>query len=594
MAKVRRRLVAIFSADVVGYSRLMGDDERATMVTLQTYRSVFHRHISDYGGRVVDMAGDSVLALFASVVEAVKCAMGVQDELERHNAELPDRRKMFFRVGINLGDIFEEADGTVYGNGVNVAARLEGLAEPGGLCLSGTAYEQIEGKIDGVFEDIGEHPVKNIAKPVRVFRLAYHDTIPIKAITGDESKLASAGRPSIAVLPFDNLSGDSEQEYLADGMAEDLITALSHIRWLSVIARNSTFTYKGQAVDVKRVGREMGVRYVLEGSVRKGRDRVRITAQLIDAVSGNHIWAKRYDRDLADLFEVQDELTEAIAGEIEPELAHVERERAHRRPPENLDAWECYQRGLWHMWQLNREDNGEAQRLFLRAATLDPGASSAFAGLAHSRFLGVALGFSDAAAEDLQKAQEAALTAVAIDMKDAIAHCVLGRICTALGDHRAALIELDKAIELNPSFALAHHGRGLCLLLTGRWDEAVPELEQAVRLSPHDPYAHVFLAVQAAAHNALGQFRLGEAAALRAARHPRATFWAYAHLAQSLAGQERFEQAREALNTLLELRPDFSREFFDRVWPNADLTLVTAYFGLLRDAGMNVPQDAEG
>ena len=301
MTDAKRRLAIILSADVAGYSQLMGDDERATMDTLNAYRDVFRRHISARDGRVVDTAGDSVLALFYSIVEAVQCAVDVQGEIEACNAGLPEHRRMRFRVGVNLGDIFEQDDGTIYGNGVNVAARLESLAEPGGIWLSGSAHEQVEGKTNRRFEDVGTHAVKNIARPVRAFRVTGRET---SAVTASERPRTSSGKPSIAVLPFDNLSGDLEQEYFADGMAEDLITALSRIRWLFVIARSSTFTYKGQAVDVKRVGQEMGARYVLEGSVRRGGDRVRITAQLIEATTASHIWAKRYYRNMADVFAI--------------------------------------------------------------------------------------------------------------------------------------------------------------------------------------------------------------------------------------------------------------------------------------------------
>ena len=564
MAEAKRRLAAILSADVAGYSRLMGDDERATMDTLNAYRDVFREHISDHDGRVVDTAGDSVLAVFDSVVEAVQCAVDVQGELEGCNANLPEDRRMRFRVGVNLGDIFEQDDGTIYGDGVNVAARLESLAEPGGICLSGSAHEQVVGKTNCEFEDIATHAVKNIERPVRAFRVTGAGA---PAVAPSPKPLTGLGRPSIAVLPFDNLSGDPEQEYFADGIAEDLITALSRIRWLFVIARNSTFTYKGQAVDVKHVGQEMGVRYVLEGSVRKSGDRVRITAQLNEATTGNHIWAKRYDRQLADIFAIQDELTEAIAGEIEPELAEVERERAHRKPPDSLNAWDCYQRGLWHMWQLTRDENAEAQRLLQRAADIDPGFAPALAGLAHSHFGAVVLAFSDTVSEDLEKARQAALRAVAIDVRDATAHCVLGQVDTALGDLSSAIGELETAIDLNPSFARAHFGLAQCLMFTGRSEAAVPEFELAERLSPHDPLISIFQTVRAAAHSVLGQFQQAEECARRALRHPRASFWAYAHLAMALAGRGKSEQARAAVSTLLEMQPNFSPEFFERVWP---------------------------
>jgi TolB-like protein/Tfp pilus assembly protein PilF len=588
MADAKRRLAVILSADVAGYSRLMGDDERATMDTLNAYRDVFRRHISDRDGRVVDTVGDSVLALFGSVVEAVQCAADVQEELEGCNAGLPEDRRMRFRVGVNLGDILEQDDGTIYGNGVNVAARLESLAEPGGISLSGSAHEQVEGKTNCNFEDFGTHAVKNIARPVQVFRVTGTGAA---AATAPEKPFASPDKPSIAVLPFDNLSGDPEQEYFADGMAEDLITALSRIRWLFVIARNSTFTYKGQAVDVKRVGQEMGVRYVLEGSVRKSGDRVRVTAQLIEATTGNHIWAKRYDRKLADIFAIQDELTEAIAGEIEPELADVERERASREPPESLNAWGCYQRGLWHMWQLEAGENAEAQRLLQRATDLDPGFAPAFAGLALSHHFDVTLAFRDTVSEDLEKAHQAALRAVEIDVRDASAHCVLGRVHMTLGDHSSAVAELETAIDLNPSLALARYSLALCLMITGRSEAAIPEFALAEQLSPHDPHFSVFQAVRAAAHNVQGQFQQAEECARRASRLPGARLWAYAHLAQALAGQGKSEEARAALNTLLEIQPDFSPEFFERMWPNTDRTFFAAYFDLLHKAGLDIPDE---
>ena len=301
MAEAKRKLAAILAADVVGYSRLMGDDERATVAALNASREIFRAHVSEHDGRVADTAGDSVLAVFESVVEAVQCASEVQTTLGARNRDLPEDRRMAFRIGINLGDIIEQDDGTIYGDGVNVAARLESLAEAGGICLSGSAHEHVEGKTDYGFEDIGEHDVKNIAHPVRTYRMA----VDGQARSTEPAKTQPlSDKPSIAVLPFDNLSGDPEQEYFVDGIAEDLITAFSRMRWLSVTARNSTFSYKGQSPDVRQVGRELGVRYVLEGSVRKGGNRVRISAQLIDASDGNHIWAQRYDRELADIFDL--------------------------------------------------------------------------------------------------------------------------------------------------------------------------------------------------------------------------------------------------------------------------------------------------
>ena len=392
MAEAKRTLLAILAADVAGYSRLMGDDERATMDMLNVCRDVFRKHISDHGGRVVDTAGDSVLATFPSVVEAVSCAVDVQGDLVECNADLPESRRMLFRIGVNLGDVFEQNDGTIYGDGVNVAARLEGLADPGKIAVSEDAYRQVEGKTELVFEDIGEHAVKNIVRPVRGYRIIVDEQI--SSVASSKAPAISA-RPSIAVLAFENLSGDQEQEYFADGIAEDLITELSRLRWLQVTARNSSFTYKGEAADVRQVGNDLGVRYVVEGSVRKVGDRVRITAQLIDTGTGNHLWAERYDRDLSDIFALQDEITETLVATLQGEVGEFERERAHRKPPESLDAWESYQRGLWHLWRMNAKDMAEARRLLQRAGNLDPNFAQAFAALGFAMFLQVFHSFAD-------------------------------------------------------------------------------------------------------------------------------------------------------------------------------------------------------
>ena len=370
----RRKLAAILSADVVGYSRLMQDDDTATVETLTKYRAIFSDFVNRHEGRIVDSPGDNILAEFDSPVEAVQCAVEIQNELSRRNLQLADHRQMHFRIGINLGDILSRDDGTIYGDGVNVAARLESLAEPGGITVSGTVFDHAENKLPVAFDFTGEQQVKNIAKPVRAYRVIAETALAAPPST--DKPLTLPGKPSIAVLPFDNLSGDPEQEYFADGIAEDLITTLSHIRWMFVTARNSTFAYKGQSPDVRQVGKELAVRYVLEGSVRKGGNRVRISAQLVDASTGNHVWAQRYDRELDDLFALQDEITETLVAALQREVGEFERERAHRKPPENLDAWESYQRGLWHLWRFGAEDMVEARRWFQRWSAPYPGQSS--------------------------------------------------------------------------------------------------------------------------------------------------------------------------------------------------------------------------
>src|ERR1700720_3796294 len=369
--RVERRLSAILAADIAGYSALMGADEARTVRDLKGHQAVVLPMVGEFGGRIIDTAGDGILAEFPSVVNAVKCAVAIQSKMAERNATIEPERRMQFRVGINIGDVvYDEA--RIYGDGINVAARLEGIAEAGGICISSKVYEEISGRIDLACEDIGEQQLKNIARPVR----AYH--VRVDSIATSVPAPALPDKPSIAVLPFLNMSGDPEQEYFADGMTEDLITDLSKVSGLFVIARNSTFTYKGKAVDVKGVGRELGVRFLLEGSVRKSGNRVRITAQLIDAATGNHIWAEHYDGELNDIFDLQDKVTTRVVGAIAPKLEQVEIERAKRKPTESLDAYDHYLRGMASLHQWTNESSDEALRLFYRAFELDPGFASAY------------------------------------------------------------------------------------------------------------------------------------------------------------------------------------------------------------------------
>jgi TolB-like protein/Tfp pilus assembly protein PilF len=584
----KRRMAAVLAADVAGYSRLMGADEEATIAALGRARAVFREQVSTRNGRVVDTAGDSVLSVFESIIEAVRCALAVQETLAARNADVPEDRRMCFRIGIHFGDIVEQNDGTVYGDGVNIAARLESLADPGGVMISDAAHMHVRRSADVVFSDAGEHDVKNIARPVRAYRILVNG----QAESAEPPKsLPLPDKPSIAVLPFDNLSGDPEQEYFVDGIAEDLITAFSRMRWLSVTARNSTFSYKGQSPDVRQVGRELGVRYVLEGSVRKGGNRVRISAQLIDATDGNHLWAQRYDRELEDIFDVQDEITLTIAGAIEPELAQIERERARRKPAENLDAWDLCQRGLWHLWQFTKDDNEEAQRLFNRAFVIEPRLAAARAHLSFSHFLDSVMGYSDAPQKSIALAEAAAKQAIAIDDKDAMAHSTLGRILTTKGDNTAAIEEQRAAIDLNPSFAMAHYGLGLALTLRGQAAEAVPEFEMASRLSPHDTQMWLFETLAAIAHILLGQFEIAEQLARSAIRRPGAGLWAHAALATVLGRVGRVEEARKSLAKLLELKPDFSQEWFESILIGVDPSFTDAIFEGLYKAGLEATKN---
>ncbi len=352
-ARVQRRLAAILAADVAGYSRLMGADEEGTLAALKELRrELADPKIKEHRGRIVKTTGDGLLVEFASVVDAVRCAVEVQQEMAERNVGVPEEQRIQFRIGINLGDIIKDGR-DIYGDGVNVAARLEALAEPGGICVNRVVRDQVRDKLDFAFEDAGEQRVKNIARPLRVYHVR-PGQVANEEMSAAQPPLALPDKPSLAVLPFTNMSGDPEQEFVSDGIAEDVISALSHYPSLFVIARNSTFTYKGRAVDVKQVGRELGVRYVLEGGVRKAGNRIRVTAQLIEAETGNHVWANRYDRDLADIFAVQDEITHALTTALTPAIADAELRRAIRKPPESLDAWAAYQRGLWHLSKATR------------------------------------------------------------------------------------------------------------------------------------------------------------------------------------------------------------------------------------------------
>jgi len=375
--RVQRRLAAIMATDVVGYSRLMGADDTGTLAALKELREeLIDPTIAEYQGRIVKLMGDGALVEFASAVDAVECAVIIQRNMADRTAHQGESERILFRIGINIGDIIIDGD-DIYGDGVNVAARLEGEAAAGGICISSDAYRQVAGKIDCTFEDLGELTLKNITSPVRAYQVQLDSA---SASTSVVLKLPD--KPSIAVLPFENMSGDPEQEYFADGIAEDIITGLSRFHWFFVIARNSSFTYKGSAVDVKQVARELGVQYVLEGSVRKGGNRVRITAQLIDALTGRHVWAERYDRDLDDIFAVQDEISEAITTTVSPAFISAEAQRAEHKPPDNLDAWDYCMRGNWYLSRRGKEDIAQARQLFEEALERDPNSCTALCGLA--------------------------------------------------------------------------------------------------------------------------------------------------------------------------------------------------------------------
>jgi adenylate cyclase len=469
---VERKLTTVLAADVVGYSRLMGADEVGTLARLKSLRKeLVQPKIAEGRGRIVKLMGDGLLAEFPSVVEAVRCAVAIQQDMAGREADLSDERRIRLRIGVNLGDIIVEGS-DIYGDGVNVAARLEGLAEPGGICISGKVYEEVRTKLATAFEDLGEQEVKNIREPVRVYRWTDAAPNPMPATEGAEDALALPDKPSIVVLPFDNLSTDPEQAYFVDGVVEDLITALSRFPWLYVIARNSSFAYKGRPVQAKQVSQELGVRYLVEGSVRSSPTRLRVTAQLIDATNGHHVWAEKYDRPTGDLFDLQDEICQAIIGVLVPALSSAERERSLRSNRPGLDAWQAYQKGLAYYYRPYSDANhAEARRMFDRAIELDESFADAYVMIALMGIYALDSGqssYTGTAEEILAEAAQAAKLAVQLEDNNALAHTVLGRIYDLQFDGKAGVAECETAIGLNPNLAIAHHELGFVLNSVGR------------------------------------------------------------------------------------------------------------------------------
>jgi TolB-like protein/class 3 adenylate cyclase len=453
---MERRLAAVLIADVVGYSRLLEEDEAGTLAALAQQRaSILEPTVSAHAGRIVKLMGDGVLIEFGSAVNAVAGALELQRRMAEANEPLPKTRQIILRIGINLGDVIGEGE-DIYGEGVNIAARLEELAEPGGTCISAKVHEEVHGKLSCTFEDMGEQTVKNFVRPVRVYRLR-----PVKMIDGASPgcpTLSLPDKPSIAVLPFENMSGDSEQEYFADGIVEDITTALSRLRWLFVIARNSSFTYKGRAVDVKQVGRELGVRYVLEGSVRKAGKRVRITGQLIDASTGAHLWADRFDGELADVFDLQDQVTASVVGAIAPKLEQAEIERAKRKPTESLDAYDYFLRGMAAFRQFSKPSNEEALALFSRAIELDPDFASAYGMAARCYLQRKGFGWVTDREREIAEAERLARRAAYLGREDAV----------ALGNAGLALVVVVGDLDDGPRSSIARwnsirtwHGYGI-------------------------------------------------------------------------------------------------------------------------------------
>ncbi len=573
--EVKRKLTAILAADVVSYSRLMGIDEAGTLSALSAHRrELIDPKIAEHHGHTVKTTGDGILVEFSSVVEAVQCAVEIQRAMIARNADISPDRAMSFRVGIHQGDVVVE-DGDIFGDGVNVVSRLMGLAEPGGMCISERVREDIAGKLILDCQDLGNQYLKNIARPVRVYRVA---------IATPAAHFMTAEKPSIAVLPFLNMSGDPEQEYFSDGITEDIITALSRLRWFLVIARNSTFSYKGKPVDVKQIGRELGVRYILEGSIRKIGNRVRITAQLIDATTGTHLWAERYDRELTDIFALQDEITQSVTAAIEPKLVEAESVHSQARSPEDLDAWDLVMRAVARFWRMTTAESEAAIDMLRLAVRRYPSYAPAQSMLAFALLVSDHVGWAPAG-KPYQLAADLAHQAAELDDEDPWAHLALGYLAFTARQTDDAVREFQRALDLNPNFAAAYGYLGWAVVFDGRHEEAIEYFQQAFRMSPHDPLIAFFYAGMCAAHYFARRF--DEAVEWgRKSIQQRAGFIAgHRILCASLAQAGRTEELRAAMARVRHLQPNISIAWLEEHVPYTPRA-IAHYLDGMRKAGV--------
>ena len=585
----QRRLAAIVSADVVGYSRLMGADEAGTHARLQArFADLVLPRINRHRGRLVKLMGDGLLAEFPSVIDAVDWAVTIQTEVAQLNETEHDAARIEYRVGVNLGDVIVDGD-DIFGDGVNVAARLQEIAEPGGVAISDIVQGQIRNRLDADFSDGGNVEMKNIAQPVHVWRWPA-ETTHAAADSADEDRtiLPLPDKPSIAILPFNNMSGDAEQEYFADGITEDIITDLSRIRWLFVIARNSSFVFKGQAIDVRQVAQELGVRYLLEGSVRKAANRVRITAQLIDAETSDHLWAERYDRELNDIFEVQDEITEKVAGAIEPAILAAEGLRARNRSSNDLGAWELLMRAVSAFWRLAEKDTIEAIGYLETATERYPQYAPAYSMRAFVLLFSAHIGWRDLASVR-DEVEKLANQAVDLDDQDAWAYVVLGYMHFMNRETSAAINQFTHAIELNPNLASAYGWRGFTRAHAGLSEEAIEDGNTAFRLSPKDPQNTIFHASIGLAHFFAGRYDDCLEETQKIMRRRPGFVSGQRMLCVVLARSGRIEEAKAQFKILMELQPNISASQLRRTLPYPSPELLEQFVGGLVIAGL--PED---
>jgi adenylate cyclase len=579
--RVERKLAAILAADVVGYSRLTGADEEGTIGRVQVQRrEIMDPAIAAHRGRIVKTTGDGILIEFASVVDAVRCAVAVQQETTSRNDDQPQEKRIAYRIGIHVGDVVVDGD-DLLGDAVNVAARLEGIAESGGICISEDAYRQVRDRVSSKFADGGEQQFKNIARPVRVYYLA-DDPSSAAASRG----ALSPDKPSIAVLPFHNMSGDPDQEYFADGMVEDIITALSRFSWLMVIARNSTFTYKNKAIDVKQIGRELGVRYALEGSVRKAAGTVRITGQLIDCATGAHLWADRFDGAFDNVFDLQDQVAASVVGAIEPRLRKAEIERATRKPTGNLDAYDYFLRGLSRFHLYTRQGNEDALKLFLKVIDLDPNYAAAYGMAAYCGHRRRVWGWTDNRKGDLQELAHLARQAAKLGKDDPVALSTAGWVTAYdLRDPELGTALIDRALALNPSEATAWWMSAFAHVWLGDPGRAIAHAQRAMRLNPRDPQIHQMYSAIGNAYFVSGKYEEAAASAL-AALQVEPDFQPCLRLGAAACGQlGRLEEANRLILHLRELFPDITLTVLKDLLPYRPDHLA-AFLDGLRKAGL--------
>jgi TolB-like protein/class 3 adenylate cyclase len=591
-ARVERRLAAVLAADVAGYSRLMGADEEGTLARLKAVRkSVVDPAIAEHRGRIVKTTGDGLLVEFASAVDAARCAVEVQNSMARQNGDVPRELRIEFRIGIHVGDIIID-DNDIFGDGVNIAARLEGIAEAGGVCISDDAQRQIRSKVDIAFDDMGPQILKNIAEPMRAWRTRIDQPLPptgqvapgqAKPPADSPRALPLPDKPSIAVLPFQNMSGDVEQEYFADGMAEDIITALSRFKSLFVIARNSSFTYKGKAVDIKQVGRDLGVRYVLEGSVRKAGNRVRITGQLIEATTGRHLWADKFDGGLEDVFALQDQVTTSVVGLIAPTLEHAEIERATRKPTDRLDSYDFYLRG---MALVNKRRFSEAREFFKKAFEQDPGYGAAYAMAASTLMFEQAISGVPLSDEARTDAVRLAHLASRFASDEAFALARSAHVLTYLGhEYDRGMSMVEQAVALNPNLAVAWYGRGWVSLMCGEAERSIESFDRMIRLSPLDGLRVSAWNGSSFALHQLHRYEEGCAVAMKSIQVVKDAHTLGAYAVNAVRGGQ-VAEAREAVAQLQKLQPGFRASHARDAFPIRSLDERERIVSALREAGL--------